>query len=581
MKMNLVDRAVNLVDPERGVKRMAHRMQIDALMSASNGFLAGTPSNAGNRSETRWRGASQALRSLAGWVTTLGSGRSDTPRAERERMMARSFDAYRNHMLAGAAIGRSRTNIVGTGLTMHPTVDATILKIDEDAADELNAEIAREFSLYYDNPLECDMEATLDGYGQQALALVTAMLGGDCFVLTPFEERPGGIYGLKTQLIDPGRVSNVNDGADTTTLQDGVELALNGVPLAIHIRRRHPGDRTLNTTDANIWDRREIFGGSGERRIFQIWNDKDRIGTTRGVPYLSPILEPLQTLEQYSRAELIAAVISAMFTVFIKKESAPVDERGEPLPAIAGQTTKGATSDLALGNGVIMDLAPGEEAQFANPMRPNANYDRFFLSIVRQIGARLELPLDELMLNYTASYSAARAAMLQAWRFYSMRRWWLVQQFCQPHYRLWFDEAVARGRLKVSGYSDPIRRAAYQQAIWIGPARGAMDEGQEANAAKTRIEIGVSNETIETAQMTGESWSAVYGQRQRELKRRRADGTMLGPAPGQAAAPGDPPAPGGPPKPGQRPKPGERPPTEPPESGDEDTDEDEDSPTLE
>lgn len=83
------------------------------------------------------------------------------------------------------------------------------------------------------------------------------------------------------------------------------------------------------------------------------------------------------------------------------------------------------------------------------------------------------------------------------------------------------DEAVARGLIDLPGYSDPAKRKAYCQAIWIGPARGAIDELKEANAAGKRIEIGVSNETLETAAMTGEPWQQVFRQRVREVEQRR------------------------------------------------------------
>src|SRR5690606_11808526 len=108
--------------------------------------------------------------------------------------------------------------------------------------------------------------------------------------------------------------------------------------------------------------------------------------------------------------------------------------------------------------------------------------------------------------------------------------WTLVQQFCQPVYNLLLDEGVASGRLRLPGYEDPIRRKAWCTALWIGPARGSMDEWKEANAAKTRIEIGVSNESIETAAMAGEDWHAVIGQRAREIAYRRANGL---PVPGE------------------------------------------------
>lgn len=532
MKQNLLDRAIAAVSPKVGVQRALNKMRLSTINDIQSS--AGAPQQ---RSDTRWRGASQSLRSLATWLPWLGSGRSDLPKAERDRLTARSQDAYRNHLVARAVVTRVRTSVVGTGLAMHPAIDGEAIGLTEEETDAKNKEIASEWRIYSENPLECDIEATLDVAGQQGLALLTAMLGGDCFALTPFKERQGCVYGLKVQLIDPARVSNISDGPDTETLQDGVELSLDGEPIAIHIRNRHPGDR-FSTSKANDWVRREIFGGeTGLRRIFQIWNDKDRIGTTRGAPYLAPILEPLQTLETYSRSELMAAVVSSLFTVFIKKAAEQTDERGNPLPMVEGQTTKGTASDLTMGSGAIVDLGVGEEAQFANPSRPNANYDPFFMSVVTQIGAALEVPVDELLLKYQSSYSAARAAMLQAWRFYTMRRWWLVQQFCQPLYQLWFDEAVARGRIEVQNYGDPRIRAAYTQAIWIGPARGSMDENQEANAAKTRIDMGVSNETIETAQMTGEQWSQVISQRSREIKLRKKLEIPTVAAPGQAALP--------------------------------------------
>lgn len=531
MKLSIADRIVRTVSPKAYLSRVGYRMRGDRLVQ----FGDATGATNGQRSETKWRGASQTLRSVGNWITTLGSGRSDTSRAERERMAARSTDAYRNHLVARAVVTRMRTNIVGTGLQMHPAVNAAALGISEEQADELNAVISREWSSYYDNPTEVDIEATNDGAGLQGLALVTAILGGDCFASTPYEERQNGLYGIKVQLIDPGRVNNQNNAPNTSRLQDGIELSLSGMPLAIHVANKHPGEQLPDIADG--WQRLDIWGGSsGRRRIFQIWNDKDRIGITRGVPALGPILEPLQTLEQYSRSELMAAVVSSMFTVFIEKSNeAMVDEQGNLIPAIEGQTTdKGPANDLQLGNAAILDLAKGEKATFANPARPNSNYDPFFMAIVKQIGAALEIPLDELLLNYSSSYSAARAAMLQAWRFYTMRRWWLVQQFCQPHYALWFDEAVARGRIPVADYADPIRRAAYTQAVWIGPARGAMDETKEVQAAKARIDSGLSNEQIESAAMMGEDRREIYAQRKREVKQREQDGMVLAPAAGTA-----------------------------------------------
>ena len=474
--------------------------------------------------DTRWRGASRMLRSLQGWAASIGSPTSDLPATELRTLRARSRDAFRGHMIARAALTRCRTNIVGTGLMCRPSVDYETLGISADEAEALNARIRSSYERWAEDPIECDIEATSDIYGLQALALLSAMSSGDVFVVTPQVRRNGGVSELKLQLLEADRISNPHDGSDTVTRIDGVEFR-DAMPIGYWVRNTHPGDR-INTTYP-AWKFYDAFGeATGRRRVLHIWNDKERPGQVRGAPYLAPILEPLKQIERYSSAELMAAVLSAMLTVFIERDGTQSDPDGNPIAAFGGDDS---SADVSLGNGAVVDLAVGEKATVVNPMRPNVEFDNFFIAVVKQIGAALELPLDELLLNYQASYSAARAAMLQAWRFYTARRWSLTQQMCQPVYGLHIDEEVASGRLALPGYGDPIRRRAYTRALWIGPARGAMDERKEAEAARTRIEIGVSNEAMETAAMSGEDWGSVYTQRVREINQRKRDGTWIPP----------------------------------------------------
>ncbi len=86
---------------------------------------------------------------------------------------------------------------------------------------------------------------------------------------------------------------------------------------------------------------------------------------TRPVPYLAPVIESLKQLDKYSEAELMAAVVSAMFSVFIKSEDpdglAPMEDG-----AGAGRDDK----DFQLGPGAILDLLPYESVEIADPKRP-------------------------------------------------------------------------------------------------------------------------------------------------------------------------------------------------------------------
>ena len=503
-------------------RKSAEEKAVSALMSLAESQPMAQ--GGGGGSETRWRGASRVLRSMASWVPHLGSPSRDLSKAERSTLVARSRDAMRNHLLGRAAVVRVRTSVVGTGLIARPQVDWEALGITEDEGEVLNAALEREWTIYAEDPRECDAEASSNHYQQQAVALMAALTGGDLFVATPSIERQGTVYSTRLQLIETERVSNPNGQPDTDNMVEGVEFDDYGAPTYVNVCSGYPAEKRI--TKPLKWQRIAVFGQeTGRRRVLQVWCDKERPGQKRGAPYLAPVLEPLQKLERYSSAELMAAVISAMFTVFLKKGDG-FDQGGLGLTAFDKEDGEGVSAEqpsVQLGEGAVVDLAPGEEPMIANPARPNAQFDPFFMAVAKEIGAALEMPVEELLLYYSSSYSAARAAMLQAWRMYLLRRWWLVCDFCQPSYELLIDEAVARGRIRAPGYSDPAKRRAYTRAVWIGPARGAIDELKEAKAAQARIDAGLSNETIETSAMTGETWNRVYGQRKREITQRRAD----------------------------------------------------------
>jgi lambda family phage portal protein len=160
-----------------------------------------------------------------------------------------------------------------------------------------------------------------------------------------------------------------------------------------------------------------------------------------------------------------------------------------------------------------LDLRPGEDVTFADPKSPNPVFDVFVQSIFRQIGVSLEIPFEVLVKHFTASYSAARAALMEAWRFYLNRRTFISTYFCQPVYEAWMEEAVALGRLSAPGFfSDPMIRRAYLSAEWIGDAPGTIDPKKEVEAATGRVALGISSRKDECMQLTGKVWDNVNRQ---------------------------------------------------------------------
>ena len=141
-------------------------------------------------------------------------------------------------------------------------------------------------------------------------------------------------------------------------------------------------------------------------------------------------------------------------------------------------------------------------------------------AICRQIGAALEIPYELLLKHFTSSYSASRGALEEAWKMFKMYRAWLANDFCQPIYEEWLAEAVAKGRIKATGFfTDPLRRKAYCKAQWNGPARGLLNPVQEVGAAVTRVENGFSTRSAETMEMAGGDFYSNCEQLKQEEKK--------------------------------------------------------------
>ncbi len=249
----------------------------------------------------------------------------------------------------------------------------------------------------------------------------------------------------------------------------------------------------------------------------------------RGVPYLAPVIEALKQLGRYTDAELAAAVVNSIFAIGVET---PNEEGYGPLDgATTASEVSGGKQELKLDQaGMIFDLAPGEKVESFKSERPSGSFDGFVNAFCRHIGVALQQPHEVLTKSFTASYSASRAALLEAWRFFGVRRQWLITTLCQPVYEDVLAEAIARGRLSAPGFFDSAQvRKAYSGAEWVGPTMGQIQPVDEVQAAILRINAGLSTLEAETAALTGGDWDRNHDQSEREMARRLKAGLTAPP----------------------------------------------------
>lgn len=300
--MNLLDRAIATISPEKALKREVAKKRLSMVNSGYGNY-----------------GANGTKKSVIGWTHGGGSHREDIE-DNIDPLRQRSRDLYYGGSnIATGALKRLRTNTVGVGLHLKASLNEEILKIPPEQARELEETIEREFAHWADST-NCDMERLDNFYQLQQLTFLNALLSGDSFALMNTSRRTGSIYDLRIELIEADRVSTPDKERVNPLFCEGVEKNEAGEVVAYHISKFHP----LSFVDRKPreWVRVAAYGEkTGRRNILHVMN-RERIGQIRGVPFLSPVIETIKQLGRYTEAEVLAAVIDGLFTVFIEKESA-------------------------------------------------------------------------------------------------------------------------------------------------------------------------------------------------------------------------------------------------------------------
>lgn len=436
--------------------------------------------------------------------------------------------------IATSAIRTLRTNVVGTGIVPKPRLNIEVLGIDADTAFEIQKQIEREWELWSKDKFNCDATGVNDFYGMQQLAYRAYRESGDCFVLFKWQEATKrNPYSLRLHILEADRISTPNqypqnyhvghfhiiEGENPNNgnpIYDGVEIdKATGSIVAYWVCNSYPDDYT--DINAREWIRVEAIGqDTGMPNILQLM-ESDRPEQYRGVSILAPVMERVLQVSRYSESVVATAVLHAKQTMMIETNADP-----SMLPFPKDKQPKNMytrAKDVAIGNGAVNVLKPGEKMTAFKPEQPTTSYEGYLGATAKEIGAALEIPKGQLLKEFNSSYSATRGELLEFQKFIKMNQQWFISDFCKPVYERWFTEAVALGRIKAPGYfNDPIIRQAYLNCEWIVPSFGQIDPTKEVQA----LSVAVANRwlTNEAAarQYNGSDFYHNVVQVQRELE---------------------------------------------------------------
>lgn len=452
-------------------------------------------------------GANLTKPTLKEWRPRHYSAKSDIDLNLR-LLRDRASDLVTNSPLGAAAIQTELTGVVGAGLRVFPQPKYKELGLSAEQAREWSRRTKLEFELWANN-LDADFQRRNNFYELQRVAFCSYLTDGDAFCIFKRRFRKGQPYTLRLHIIEAQRVSNPLTGNmgispvemiyGDNRIINGIEVDKSGRMVAVWVSSRI-WNEPLSLQDDLKWTRIKIFGReSGERNILHVCYDL-RADMYRGAPFLSPVIETLKQVSRYSEAELVSAVIKSFFSIFFIQPAGNFD-LNEILPANAPVVD---VREYKLGSGTISALPRGVDVKAVENNNAQSTFDPFVTHFTRQIASALNLPQEILVKQFQASYSASRAAMLQAQDEFRQRRLSFVNDFCQPIYENFLIEAVSTGRINAPGFfDDALKRYCWSSADWRNEQTHSLDPVKEVNAAMLRIQAGLSTRAKETADLIG------------------------------------------------------------------------------
>lgn len=449
---------------------------------------------------------------LKGWNPVKSSAVSDID-FNLDTLRSRSADQSINTPIGSAAITTSTLYTIGAGLRLFPRVRHKFLGLTPEQAREWNKRTAFEFELWANS---CDIRGRNTFSDLQDILYRAYLTDGDAFVIMRrVKATRNNPYGLRLQAVEGNRVCNpqhfcgtlVNmEAPNGNRIINGIEIGTDGEAKAYWIANRVPYDPT--SVKPLEWQRVQAVGKfTGLPNVLQICHD-ERPEQYRGVPYLAPVLEQLKQISRFSKAELTSAIVKSFFALFFVSQSGNTNIQ-DVLGASAYEKRQDDTpvvdpSEYQLGPGSLNALPKGVDVKSVNSDSEKSSFQPFVEALTKQIAAGLGQPYEVLMKTFNSSYSASRAALLQAWEHYKLRRSWFVRSFCRPVYETWLTEAIALGRVEAPGFfNDPLTRFAYLNAEWFGPSMSILDPVKDVNGSMLRVQAGLTTHEREAAEMTG------------------------------------------------------------------------------
>ncbi len=342
---------------------------------------------------------------------------------------------------------------------------------------------------------------------------------GEIFFVRTTNQALGGIT-LDIVPVEAERVAHPRQVDRDPREVDGIRFDAAGNPSEYRVLRYHPDDNLLGIdVDEHDWvDAGDVIH----------YFTRDRAGSVRGIPDLTPALSGFVNLRRFTQAVIKSARTAASMSKVIQSDL-PVDADGEIDSA-------DPYDEIEIPENHALVLPEGWKLNGMKAEQPTTTFGEFRRHVANEIGRCLGMPVN-LVLADSSQHNYASGKLDHATWFQKLRvdRQEVRTKILNRIFLWWLEEAQRTDVLPQAARRarPPIR------PTWTWPTPQHADPSKEANAMKVRLETGVTT-LVEECAALGHDWQDVLENRERVQRFASRLGITVAPNTPEARPPASP-----------------------------------------
>ena len=365
--MNFIDSIIGYVAPQSGLDRVIARKKL----------------------ERAYAGATRGRRGQ-NWESSRLSADAEIAVA-LPILQDRSRELIRNNAYASRAMQVIQANVIGKG------IQPAIMHKDQAFEDKIKKEWQQ-----WAGTTACDFDGRHNFYGLQSLCMRAQAESGEVLIRRRWVKVRGKLV-LKLQVLESDFLVTEQNSAfvkgkslnDNRIIQ-GIEYSKKGHIVAYHVFKEHPYNLALDS----FWKSSITTVRIPAEDIIHLYR-ADRPSQSRGVPWLTAVMQRLKDFDDYEQAQLLRQKLAACFMAFVTDLDGDPDEKDLEIFS-------------KLEPAAIQFLPAGKQITLSDPPQVNENYADYTRVMLQAVATGIGISYEAMTGNLKdINFSSSRMGWLE------------------------------------------------------------------------------------------------------------------------------------------------------------------------